>query len=257
VRKPLILCALAAAVLVPPAAADDSRKAEGLDKKVLDLVKQATDLYRNARAAHVEAEVMTRVENGEQTRQIKSEAVYDLQKPNLFSLRTRLDGDANAGPDVVSDGKKLFIHAKRLKQYTEADAPQELSAFGRVIPQFGHPTTGMLFQNLLTDDPYETLMDGVTRCSYAGKENVGGAPAHHLKFEQPNLEWDLWIAAEGKPLVLKASSVQASDGGKVSTVETYKSWKTDAALRKDAFSFSTPEGSKKVKLFNREDQDKQ
>jgi hypothetical protein len=255
-RKVLVLPLLALTLVVLRAGADDAKQANNLDKKVLDLVKQAADVYRNAKSLHVEAEVNTQIEDGEQKRQIKSDAVYDMEKPNLFSLKTRLNGDVNAGPDITSDGKKLFIHAKRLKQYTEDDAPEELSAMGRVIPQFGHPTTGMLFQNLLTDDPYETLMDGVTSCSYAGKEKVDDKEAHHLKFEQPGLNWELWVAAEGKPLVLKAASAQTTENGKANTVETYKNWKLDSSPAKETFSFATPEGSKKVKVIQRQNDGK-
>jgi hypothetical protein len=254
-RKTLVLSALGLALVVLPAGADDAKKANELDKKVLDLVKQLSDVYRNAKSLHVEADVSSSIGDGEQKRLVKCEAVYDLEKPNLFSLKTRLDGDAQAGPDVVCDGKKLLTHAKRLKQYTEGDAPEEWSGFGRVIGGFGRAMTGMLFPNLLTDDPYETLMDGVTACSYAGKEKVDGMEAHHLKFEQPRLNWELWVAAEGKPVVLKAYSSQTLENGKADTTETYKNWKIDSAPSKETFSINPPEGSKKVKLFKQPSQD--
>jgi hypothetical protein len=232
-----------------PAARADDAKAKELDKKVTDLVKQVTDLYKNAKSLHVEAAVETHVEATDQKREIKSAAVYDLMKPNLFALETRLNGDANAGPNVVCDGKILFVHAKRLKQYTETEAPEDLAGVGRVLPTFGHAATGMLFQNLLTDEPYETLMDGVTECSYKGKEKVNETEAHHLAFAQPDMKWELWVAAEGKPLVLKASSTRDIENGKMTTVETYREWKVDDKPAKSIFSFTAPEGVKKVKIF--------
>src|SRR5262249_54368929 len=156
---------------------------------VADLVKQATDLYKNAKALHVEAAVETHVEATDQKRDIKSAAVYDLEKPNLFSLVTKVNGDDNAGPNIICDGKSLFTHAKRLKQDMEGEAPEDLAGVGRVLPSFGHASTGMLFQNLLTDEPYETLMDGVSECSYQGKEKVNDQEAHHLAFAQPDMKW--------------------------------------------------------------------
>jgi hypothetical protein len=247
--RALALAAVGLVLPVLPVAADDGGKSPELDKKACALVKQAADCVRQAKSLHVEGEIATKSEDGDGQRSIRSEVVYDLEKLNLFSLRTRLDGNAGAGPDIVCDGKRLLIHAKRLKQYTEDEAPEELSAFGRVIPRFGHPLTGMLFQNLLTDDPYETLMDGVTRCAYAGKDKLNGTEAHHLTFEQPNLNWELWIAAEGKPVVLKALSTRTGEGGKMTTVETYRNWKLDAPAGRDTFAIHAPEGSKKVKVF--------
>jgi hypothetical protein len=169
-----------------------------------------------------------------------------MEKPNHFSLRTKLDGDPKSGPDVVCDGKKLYLQAKKLKQYVEDDAA-DLPTIGQSLLGVGKANTGILFQNVLADNPYEALMEGVTKCTYAGKEKVNGEETHHLKFEQPNLNWELWVAAEGKPYVLKVLSVLEGDNGKVSTIETYRNWKVDAEPAKDAFTF-TPDGeAKKVK----------
>jgi hypothetical protein len=139
------------------------------------------------------------------------------------------------------------VHAKKLKQYTEDDAA-DMATIGQTLLQYGKANTGILFQNVLAENPYDALMEGVTKCTYAGKEKVDGEEAHHLKFEQPNLNWELWVATGDKPYVLKVLSVlEADSGGKVSTVETYRNWKVDAAPAKDAFGF-TPDGeAKKVK----------
>jgi hypothetical protein len=90
-------------------------------------------------------------------------------------------------------------------------------------------------------------MEGVTTCTYAGKEKVDGEQAHHLKFEQPNLNWELWVATGDKPYVLKIQSVQSDGDHKVSCVETYRNWKVDAAPAKDAFGFTPDAEAKKVK----------
>src|SRR5215472_12021956 len=115
-RRILILSILTILVAAVSVRADDAKKKD-LDKQVVDLVKQATDLYKNAKSLHVEAAVETHVETADQKRDIKSAAIYDLEKPNLFAMVTKVNGDDNAGPNVVCDGKSLFVFAKRLKQY--------------------------------------------------------------------------------------------------------------------------------------------
>jgi hypothetical protein len=236
-----------ALVTLPSAGADDAKKSD-LDPKVLEIVKQVAALHRGAKSMHVEGSVVTDLDDDQGKRQLKSEVVYDLQRPNHFSLRTRLGGDEAAGVDVVCDGKKLFVQAKRLKQYTEDPPLEKLADLGQTLPRFA-AMSGMLFQNVLSEDPYDTLMDGVTACSYAGKEKVDGKEAHHLKFEQKGLDWELWVAAEGQPFVLKAANKQG-DGDKRSTsVETYRNWKVDAAPSKDAFVFAPITEAKKVKVI--------
>jgi hypothetical protein len=141
------------------------------------------------------------------------------------------------------------MHGRRLKQYTEAAAPGDLAGIGARLMSFGHVPTGMLFQNLLADDPGAALLDGVTACSDAGTEKVGDTVARHLKFTQPEFHWELWVAAEGKPFVLKMRSERATDAGMMVTVETYRAWKVDQVPAKDTFTFVAPPDAKKVRMF--------
>jgi len=253
--RKLVFTALTLALVTLLARADEKKKDEKkdpLEPKALEILKQVGALHKDAKSMHVEGSVVTDLDNGDGKRQIKSEIVYDLERPNRFAMKTRLDGDKGAGPDVVSDGKKLFVHAKRVKQYTEDDASKGLADLGPMLLQFGQANTGILFQNVLAEDPYEQLMEGVTAASYAGKEKVNGTDTHHLKFEQPGMNWELWIAAEGKPFVLKASSGRENDNGKMTTVETYKNWKVDAAPAKETFTYTPGTESKKVDQIGRD-----
>jgi hypothetical protein len=97
---------------------------------------------------------------------------------------------------------------------------------------------------LLTDDPGETLMFGVNTAVYAGIERIDDLPAHYLKFTQDDFDWELWVAVEGKPLVLKMRSTFA--GGTVGIVERYTNWQIDASAPEGTFTFKPPEGAKRV-----------
>jgi len=249
-RSSLVLTALVLAMAVLRAGADDDKKSDAIQKKATDIVKQVGDLHKNAKSMHAEASVVTDAESDGQKRQVKSEAVFDVQRPNHFAVRTRMDGKADAGRDLICDGKKLYIVDKGLKQYTQDDA-EDLQGIGRqLLGQLRTPATGILFQNVLADDPYDQLMEGVTDATYAGKEKVDGQEAHHLTFEQPGMHWELWVAAEGKPWVLKARTVfDRGEQGKAVTVETYKNWKVDETPAKEAFAFTPGEQAKKVDEF--------
>jgi hypothetical protein len=220
-----------------------------LDARVVKIVKQAAALYRDARAMHADAEVETTVTQGKEERKIAITAGVDFRRPNQFALRSRHAKDADAGLEVVCDGETLYAHARRLKQYTEAKAPADLAAVGKALTRFGHPATGMLFQNVLAEDPDDMLLDGVTSCAYVGQEKVGEAKADHVKLKQPDLEWEVWVAAEGKPFVLKVVTRTASEEAKVVTVETYTKWKVDHKPDEGTFKFVAPADAKKVKVI--------
>ena len=138
--------------------------------------------------------------NGEKG-EINVKAVFDIERPKHLSMKTQVDGDAGKGPDVIADGKKVIIHGKSRKEYVEEDSPDGLEGIGFRLLQIGATMTGMLFANVLADEPGDMLMQGVDSCSYVGKDKVGDTPVHRMKFSQEGFDWELWVATEGKPLI--------------------------------------------------------
>jgi hypothetical protein len=239
----LVCVAMATYTLAAERRGDDDK----LDKKALEVVKQVGELYKNAKSMHVEYGITFSGDQGGEKRDTKLSATCDLEQPNHFAMHTRHADDKDAGLDVVCDGKNMSVCPLKRKQYTETAAPADLHDVGiQTLLPLGFPNTGMLFVNVLGADPYDQLMEGVTDCSYAGKVKLDGVEAHHLTFKQPQFDWELWVAAEGKPFILKFLSGHEEDGNKFNLVETYRNWKVDEAPAKDAFTFSAPKGAKKV-----------
>jgi outer membrane protein assembly factor BamB len=235
----------------PPRPPAVEPKPVDLDAKSVEIIKQAAALYKNVRSMHADAQLETTVKEGNEERKAVIAVRVDLERPNHFALRSGHAADRDAGLELVCDGKSLYAHARRLKQYTESKAPVDLAGVGRALARFGHPATGMLFQNVLAEDPADVLLDSVTSCAYAGREAVGEAKADHVKLRQPDLEWEVWVAAEGKPFVLKVVTRAAGEGVKVVTVETYRNWKVDHKPDDAAFRFVPPADAKSVKAFKR------
>jgi hypothetical protein len=250
-RRLFLLPVLALTLVALPAKADDAKKGT-MDPKALDILKQTAAVYKDAKAMHVDATVVTDLEGDGGKKHVSTEAVYDMERPNHLALKTKVDGKADLGPDFVSDGKKSYTLAKGKKEYLEEDGYSDFAELARKLPELRLPFTGMLFWNVLAENPYDQLMEGVTSASYAGMDKVNGAEANHLKFEQEGLKWELWIAATGKPVILKFLSHQESDAGKQTCVETYQNWKIDGTPAKDVFTFS-PGEAKKVKSFKEEE----
>lgn len=234
-------------------AADDKPHPE-LDAKTFEIMKKLGALHKDAKMMRTEAVVETTIDKSEEEkREIKLKVTIDLERPNKFAYRGKSEKDETAGIEVISDGTNLVIIRMKDKKYTEAKSPKQLDRIGEVLQRLGQSGSCMLFQNVLAKDPLELLLEGVTKGEHAGMEKVNGKECHHLKFEQENQDWELWVAAEGKPFVLKAKSVISFGELKISTIETYTNWKVDVEPAKDAFVFKAPEGAKKVKSFNEDD----
>jgi hypothetical protein len=248
----------AALLAVSTAGAENPRtqKTPKRDPKVLALVKQAAELYKNAKSLHVEVDVATNVQNGDDKQEILAHCIYDLEKPNRFALHSRLVKEKDAGIDCISDGKKLLTHALRLKQYTESPAPENLSSLGDKLAPLRRTNTGFLLPNLLTEDPNESLMDDIISCAYAGQEKVREVECHHVKVVHPEIKWEMWIAAKDKPLILKVTTLVAVDEIRVAAAEAYRNWKVDEALDKAVFTITAPADATKVDVLGQQKKSK-
>src|SRR5437763_12472793 len=122
---------LTAAVAICVFAAGPVRADEEIDAKTKEILKKVGALYKAAKSMHADLAIEgSREAEGQEKQEFKVKATIDMKRPNMFALRTTLDKDENAGPDVVSDGKNLVIFAKRMKQYTEKKAPAKMADIG-------------------------------------------------------------------------------------------------------------------------------
>src|SRR5437764_1107660 len=121
-----------------------------------------------------------------------------------------------------------------------------MAEVGRTLLSLGLPTTGMLFQNVLAEDPAAALLEGVTEGKHAGQVKIGDRATDHLTFKQLSMDWELWVAADGPPFVLKTKSINKSQNGQVTTIESYTNWKLNAEFARDPFTFKPPDDATKV-----------
>src|SRR5262249_8867641 len=158
------------------------------------------------------------------------------------------------GLSLVSDGKTLSTAIGQLKKHTEADAPEsidDLKADPVVTGIFGSLFSGTLIPDLLVADPYDALMEGVTSAKYSGSEQVEGIKAPHLTFAQPKFQWEVWIAAEGDPVIKKVKYDLQRSMAKVpgqnqpatqdfGMIANFKNWKINQPIAADTFVFKAP-----------------
>ena len=244
-------CSQSSSVAAPPAASDKPG-----DAKVV--LKQLAPFYREKTSFQVEVEQKMSMKVGPVNNTMESDTKLTVERPNHFAMRQK---NAQMAFDVVSDGEQLSMSIPMLKQYTQTAAPaslDELLANPTIMGGMGG--RGPLL-DVFADDPYKTLMEGVTGDEYAGREKIGDVETHHLKFAQDQFDWELWVAVGEQPVVVQAAfdmkkSLAASGlgeeqlkGAQFSIVQRYKNWRFDQKLPDDAFKFEPPQGAKKVADF--------
>jgi thiol-disulfide isomerase/thioredoxin len=242
----LLLCAVAALGAGPDDSKAGARKGEAV-------LQRMADYYKKAKSFAVDVDRDQKL--GPMAMKTTVSVVFE--RPNKVAIRSK---GPMPGVDIVSDGKTLTMSVGALKRYTQSKAPASLSDVG------GDPLTqqvlmgtlqGTMIMELAAADPYKALMDGVKTCELVGDEDVDGAKAQHVKCTQDEFDWEVWVAAQGDPVIRKvtvdmskalAKMPQAAQlkGQKLEMVQTFKGWKIDAPADEKAFAFEPPADSKKV-----------
>ena len=216
------------------------------------ILRRTTDFYKKAKSAEVEVDQAQKI--GDQA--LKSTCTLVVQRPNRFAIRVKSD---LMGMTVVSDGKTLSVLIPPLQKYTQTKAPDTLEiVLGDPIVQSS--LQGMMVTELFAADPYAKFMEGVKTATLAGQETIDGTKTHHLKFTQDQFDWEMWVAIDGDPVVrrvaLDLSKALAKMPGqfknqnmKMELIQTFKDWRIDREIDKEAFVFQPPKDAQKVEDF--------
>jgi len=243
----MLWCTVAALGAGPDEPKTDARKAEAVIQRMADFYKKATSFT-------VQVSLAQKI--GPTTR--KTTVATAVKRPNKLVVRSK--GILLPGMDIFSDGKTLTISIGAAKKYTQSKAPASLSDMSpddvNQVMLIG-TLHGSMILELTAADPYKRLMEEVRTSDFVGEEVLDGAKVQHARGTQDQLDWEVWVAAEGDPVLRKvvidmtksvANSPDAAQvkGQKVDMVATFKGWKVDAPMDERTFVFEPPAGSQRV-----------
>ena len=258
----LALCSLAAG---RPNAATE-KPAPKLDPKATEVIRQMCDCFKAAKGLSVEMSRTMTMTVGGKKNGMTSTVRMAVRRPNLVSVSWERGG-AQAVPitgTLVCDGKNLYVSIPLLKEYTASKAPADLGALlssKDAIPLIADAP--LFLDDLLQNDPYDSVMVGVLNTSYAGTEQIEGAKCHRVKFVRDNADVEVWIAAGEKPLPLRAmldatKSLKQMEGvppdAQVKLEFRFEKWAMNPDLPDERFKFAPPEGAQKVASFSEPDE---
>jgi peroxiredoxin len=232
-----------------------------------EIIRQLAEFYQRCQKIDVRCEMVETVRFQKEKLEHTDAGTFSItaERPNRLAVHANW-GDAQLG--LLCDGKthSQWIAPPAIPKrdsdpvpnvYRQTGAPpslDELVESWRFTGFMGLPQRPVVLQ-LLTDDPYEDLMGGVTAVSYAGEENLDGKRVHRVKFTQNVCNWEAWIAAEGDP-VLQKVVIDITDGlffricshsEKISVTITqrFKDWRFNQPARSQEFIFTPAVGATK------------
>jgi hypothetical protein len=164
-----------------------------------------------------------------------------MNRPNRFRV-TRKGMYADA--EMTFDGKLFTILGRRLKVYFQMplegtcdDAIRELEfATGMEAPG----------ADLLFSSPYGILSQGIDKGDHIGTDVVNGVECENLAFREANVDWQIWVQAGDRPVPMKYVITSKWTTGAPQYAITLRDWNTEPVIGEDAFSFTAPEGARKL-----------
>ncbi|MBI3468999.1 MAG: DUF2092 domain-containing protein, partial [Planctomycetes bacterium] len=224
-----------------------------------DKVLRAAGAYlQQLQSFRCDATATLKVSLGDMTNEMTSEYSIALRRPNQVAILLK---KGELGASIVSDGKQAYHYIPAMKKHTVADAPQGPEQLFAGESAMLFTQGGMMFiPALLAADPAKTWLEGVTGGQHLGEETIDGAKCHHLRFFQPQMDWDVWIESGDRPLLRKivpdmsktlaqAAPLQAFGNVKMETSLVLRDWQPNAAIAADVFRFQPPPDSKQVQSF--------
>ena len=173
--------------------------------------------------------------------QLSSSAGIVLERPgNLYVNRQ----GAVAHMEFIFDGKVLTLFGRNLNVYFQMDSPGTTdTAIETLHHGIGLDAPGA---DLFLTDPYGTLSEGVVSSAYLGTAYVNGVECHYLTFREAQVDWQLWINAEGDPLPMKYIITTKWLTGAPQYAVRFHNWNTAPKIKPGQFDFKVPEGAKKL-----------
>jgi len=253
----LLVASLLAGTLHAPSAGAAATSVN-IDPAADKILHNLSTYYAGLKSFRVDLSTTMHLEAQGMKQQVETRYKITMNRPNKIAV-IHLSG--MMGATIVCDGKQLYIYIPMMKKYTVEKAPADFDAL------FDREEMGMLMglvsftPSLLRKNPYDDILEGIRSVKYGGLGNVGLTRCHRIIFTQDEFDWEMWVRAEGNPLVEKLridmSKSLKGEGSpfgdtknvKMEIVMTYTNWETNIVLLPDSFKFTPPKGARKVDSF--------
>ena len=106
------------------------------------------------------------------------------------------------GLEVVFDGSKATIHSAGANAFASIEVEGGVDeALDEIRHALGIEAAGGV--DLLYSNPYLGLTWEIESGRYVGETVIDGQRAHHLAYRAAEVDWQIWVKAEGDPLPLR------------------------------------------------------
>ena len=162
------------------------------------------------------------------------------------SVRVEYHGDERRRHVVVHDGVFTLYDVDR-DVYAVADVPNPIDeAVDYIVETYGFSVP---LSDLLSADPYATLIANVESGFVVGRHAVDGTPCHHLAFSQELIDWEVWVEDGPRPVPRQVVITYKDEEGAPGYTVRLSNWDFQPGFSDGYFEFRPPAGADSIEFL--------
>lgn len=235
--------AAAPAAPAPSSTAPAAPAADAVNPGAVQALKDMGAFLQGLKRYHVATELTGEVvlEDGQKL-QHSAHADIDVQRPDR--LRARMTS-ARTEREIYFDGKRATIFLPGQNDYSSIDfTGSNADLVTGLKERYG---VELPLSDLFLWGTPAAPLDKIDSAMNAGQDFIGKDLCNHFAFRQGDYDWQIWIAAEGKPLPRKLVIINRADDARPQSVSTID-WNLSPGFDDAVFTFVPPKGATRVEL---------
>ena len=179
----------------------------------------------------------------------------DLQRPNLLRATQALK---SFNAQSVNNDEGLYLYVVERQQFKVQPPKKSLSDALNAVAGSPMGSDTRFLAYLLKDDPIAELKARMSSIAYVGKDDLDGVSCHHLRLEEDELGWDVWVRDGDPPLLTRIvpDLTKFMDARRDQVGATTQAamridltWNLPVDFPGDHFAFDTPKDVLRVQEF--------
>ena len=168
------------------------------DPKASDILKAVSEYLAQSESLRVNADIYYSMKTDDVEEEVTTVYTLDYTRPEHFLLHLE-------NPDVevlwVANESGLTTYISEFGQYIVREQTPNLvdlvarAGFSPIQP------AATLLSEFLKDTPFKDELSDTESIFYEGKETIGDLEVHHLRFDNDQGPWDMWVETGDRPLV--------------------------------------------------------
>jgi len=245
-RTVLALGVLAMSLTLSASQAQTAPAASAVDPASIQALKDMGAYLQTLKRLHVATEVTgERVLADGQKLQHTASARIDVERPSKIRALTQ---SARSSREIIYDGKTVTLYTPAQKYYSTVEFADTIGGLvGKLEERYD---VEIPLSDLFLFGTPAAPLDKIESAMNAGQDFIGNELCDHYAFRQGNIDWQIWIAAGGKPLPRKIVITNRADEARPQMVSLIE-WNLKPTFNDSVFKFKAPKGATKIDVVPR------